>query len=61
MKIIPSVLVKEMAGSALNNMAREFEYFVEDLPHPGSFNAELLQWLVSTVMLKRNLILIVCV
>ena len=28
-------------------IAKEIQYFEDNLPHPGTFESELLQWLVS--------------
>ena len=47
MKVIPSVFLKEANTTEPNRMANQFEYFLDDLPHRGTFDAELLQWLVS--------------
>ena len=47
MKVIPSVFLQEANTTEPNRMANQFEYFLDDLPHCGTFDAELLQWLVS--------------
>ena len=47
MKVIPSVFLQEVNTMEPNRMANHFEYFLDNLPHHGTFDAELLQWLVS--------------
>ena len=47
MKVIPSVFLQEANTMEPNRMVNQFEYFLDDLPHHGTFDAELLHWLVS--------------
>ena len=47
MKVIPSVFLQNMVTMEPRKIAKEFQYFEDDLPHPGTFESELLQWLVS--------------
>ena len=47
MKAIPSVFLQNMVTMEPSKIAKEFMYFEDDLSHPGTFESELLQWLVS--------------
>ena len=46
MDIILSILILKMQGMEPNEMAGKFDFFKDDLPHPGSLIAEFLQWQV---------------
>ena len=43
MNIIPSIFLEKFNTNEMKDMVEIFEYYVDDLPHPGSFEAELLQ------------------
>ena len=47
MGIIPTMFIEEMKEKDVNQMAEKFQFFHDDLPHTGSFKAELLQWEVD--------------
>ena len=47
MKVIPSVFLKNMMTMKPRNITNDFQYFENDLPHPETFESDLLQWLVS--------------
>ena len=47
MNIIPSVFLDKMKEMETSDMVQIFDFFLDDIPHPGSFEAELLQWQVS--------------
>ena len=47
MKVIPSVFLQNKVTVEPSKIPKEFQYFEDDLPHPGTFESELLQWLVS--------------
>ena len=47
MNIIPSMFIEKMHNIDIGDMVQLFDFFINDLPHPGSFEAELLQWQVS--------------
>ena len=47
MNIIPSVFLDEMKEMETSDMVQIFDLFLDDIPHPGSFESELLQWQVS--------------
>ena len=47
MKVIPSVFLQNMVTMEPSKITKEFLYFEDDLPLPGTFESELLQWLVS--------------
>ena len=47
MKVIPSVFLQNILTTERRKIAKESQYFEDDLPHPGAFESELLQWLVS--------------
>ena len=47
MNIIPSIFLEKFNTNEMKDMVEIFEYYVDDLPHPGSFEAELLQWQVN--------------
>ena len=49
MKVIPSVFLQNMVRVEPSKIAKEFQYFEDDLPHLGTFESELLQWLVSVL------------
>ena len=46
MEIIPSFFIETMKEIDVEQMEEKFEFYKDDLPHPGSFQAELLQWQV---------------
>ena len=46
MYIISSIFIQKMQGMEPNEMAGKFDFFKDDLPHPDSLIAELLQWQV---------------
>ena len=46
MKVIASVYIQSMVTMKPIKL-QEFQYFEDDLPHPGTFESELLQWLMS--------------
>ena len=50
MNIIPSIFIKKMIGMTMNAIVDEFNFFKDDLPHRGSFIAELLQGEVSSMI-----------
>ena len=43
MNIIPSIFLEKFNTNEMKDMLEIFEYYVDDLPYPGSFEAELLQ------------------
>ena len=47
MNIIPSIFLEKFNTTEMKDMVEIFEYYVDDLPHPGSFEAEFLQWQVN--------------
>lgn len=55
LNIVPSVFLENAGTVQPNRIANQFEYFLEDLPFRGAFDAELLQWLVSSYRLKFQL------
>ena len=48
MNIIPSVFLEKFDSVEMKDMVQIFEFYVDDFPHPGSFEAKLLQWQVRT-------------
>ena len=46
MKVTPSVFLQNMVTMEPRKITKEFQYFEDDLPHPGTFESEFLQWLV---------------
>ena len=48
MNIIPSVFLEKFDSVEMKDTVQIFEFYVDDFPHPGSFEAELLQWQVRT-------------
>ena len=46
LEIIPSFFIETMKKIDVQQMEEKFEFYKDDLPHPGSFQAELLQWQV---------------
>ena len=40
MKVIPSVFLQNMVTIEQSKIAKEFQYFEDDLPHPGTFELE---------------------
>ena len=40
MKVIPSVFLQNMLTVAPSKIAKEFQYFENDLPHAGTFESE---------------------
>ena len=57
MDIIPSIFIQKMQGMEPNEIARKFDFFKDDLPHPGSLIAELLQWQVRYKSVAARLII----
>ena len=49
MNIIPSVFLQNMDHMDMKQIVAMFDYFTDDLPHPGSFEAQLQQWRVSYI------------
>ena len=49
MNITPSVLIQNMDHLDMKQIVVMFDYFTDDLHHPGSFEAELQQWRVSNI------------
>ena len=49
MNIIPSVFLQNMDHMDMKQIVAMFDYFTDDLPHSGSFEAELQQWRVSYI------------
>ena len=49
MKIVPSVFLQTIEHLDMKEMVAMFDYFIDDLPYPGSFEAELQQWKVSFI------------
>ena len=47
MKIIPSVFLDKMRDMETSKTVEEFDFFKDDIPHPETFQSELLQWRVS--------------
>ena len=47
MKVIPSVFLQNMVTMEPSKIAKQFQYFEDDLPHPETFESKLLPWLVS--------------
>ena len=47
MKVIPSVFLQSIVTMEPSKIAKAFHYFEDDLPHPGTLESELHQWLVS--------------
>ena len=47
MKVIPSVFLQNKVTVEPRKIAKEFQYFEDDLPQPGTFESDLLQWLLS--------------
>ena len=47
MKVISSVFLQNMVTMEPSKIAKEFQYFEDDLLHPGTFESELFQWVVS--------------
>ena len=43
MKVRPSVFLQNMVTMEPRKIAKEFQYFEDDLPDPGAFESELLQ------------------
>ena len=52
MNIIPSIFLEMFNTTEVKDMLEIFEVYVDDLPHPGSFEAELLQWQVYRYISK---------
>ena len=50
MKVIPSVFLQYMVKMEPKKISKEFQHFENDLPHPGTFELELLQWSVSLLL-----------
>ena len=46
MKVIPIVFLQNMVTIEPRKIAKDFQYS-DNLPHRGTFESELLQWLVS--------------
>ena len=49
MKVILSVFLQNMATKEPSKIAKQFQYFEDDLPHPGTLESDLLQLLVSAL------------
>ena len=48
MKVIPSVFLQNMVTMKPSKIVKEFQYFEDDLLHPGTFEPQLkIQWLAS--------------
>ena len=48
MNIIPSVFLEKFDSVEMKDMVQIFEFYVDDFPHPRSFEVKLLQWQVRT-------------
>ena len=48
MNIIPSVFLEKFDSVEMKDMVQIFEFYADDFPHPGSFEAKLLQCQVRT-------------
>ena len=46
MKVIPGVFLQNMVTMEPSKIAKEFQYFEDDLPQQETFESGLLQWLV---------------
>ena len=47
MKVMPSVFLQNMVKMEPSKITKEFQYFEYDLPHLGTLESEIPQWVVS--------------